>query len=175
MATVTGITAAHAQEILDGTIVSAEIVGTALVFTRTDGSTFSAGDFEDYVNDQLEPVIDSIDDKVAGGLTELGNVTGALSFAGLEPSDMVNRMFTATLTGNITIAASALPSPALPGTQFAMVLKQDATGTRTLTLTGIKRSQGVLTLSTTANAVDIIMFLFDGTTWYAGAMGVAFS
>src|SRR5690242_9749174 len=44
MATVTGMTAAHTQAILDTTIVDAEIdISGDLIFTRHDGSTFDAG------------------------------------------------------------------------------------------------------------------------------------
>jgi hypothetical protein len=172
MATINGMTAEKMQEILDGTIASAEISGTDLVFVRVGGSSFSAGNFQDYIDDQVDSKVASA---VAGGLTAKGGISGSVSFSGLTPADMVNRIFTATLTGNITIDAANLPSPALPGTQFAMRLTQDGTGNRTLTLVGIKRSQGVLALSTPANSVDIIMFMYDGTSWYAGAMGVAFS
>ena len=168
MAIVNGITAEAAQDILDQTIESAEISGSSLVFTRHDGSSFSAGDFSSAVE---TPIAEA----VAGSLTALGNISGAVSFGSLTPNDMVNRIFTATLTGNISINSSSFPTPALPGTQFAMRFTQDGTGGRTLTLTGIKRSQGVLALSTAAGAIDIIMFMYDGTNWYAGAMGVAFS
>jgi hypothetical protein len=44
MATVTGMTAAHTQAILDTTVVDAEIdISGDLIFTRHDGSTFDAG------------------------------------------------------------------------------------------------------------------------------------
>lgn len=43
MATVVGVTAARAQEIEDASLVSAEIVGNDLVFTKGDNSTVNAG------------------------------------------------------------------------------------------------------------------------------------
>lgn len=198
MASVDGVTAQKMQEILDQTVESAEIEGATLTFTRHDGSTFPAGDFSDYVDSQLTPAVEAatapidaalasiptqieteidsvVPAAVAGGVTNKLNITGGVTFGSMTPADMVNRLFTATVVGNITIDANNFPSPAIPGTQFAMVLKQDSTGGRTLTLLNIKRSQGALALSTAAGAIDIIMFLFDGTTWYAGAMGVAFS
>lgn len=198
MATVDGITAQKAQEILDQTIESALISGATLNFIRHDGSSFSAGDFTSYINAQIEPTIDAamapidtalasipgqvnssvasaVPPAVAGGVTDKGSISGAVTFPGITPAQMVNRLFRATLSGNITIDSANFPSPAVAGTQFAMVLKQDGTGGRTLTLNNIKRSQGTLALSTAAGAEDIIMFLFSGTTWYAGAMGVSFS
>jgi len=168
MATVNGVTAERAQEILDQTIESAEISGSSLVFNRTDGSSFTAGDFAAYIQAQIALVN-------AGGLTALGNISGSVSLASLDAVDMPNRVFTATLTGNVTIDSANFPAGCAPGTQFAMRLTQDGTGGRTLTLSNIKKSQGVLSLSTPAGSIDIIMFMYDGTNWYAGAMGVAFS
>jgi hypothetical protein len=191
------MTAEHMQSILDQTLASAEIEGSTLKFTKLDGSSFTAGDFYAYINSQITPAVntamtpinaalDSIPGQVstavnsavptavAGGVTAKGNQSGAVSFSGLTPAQMVNRLITMTLTGNISIDSAAFPTPAIAGTQFAIVMKQDATGGRTLTLTGIKKSQGVLVLSTGSNATDIIMFMYDGTSWYAGAMGVGF-
>jgi hypothetical protein len=176
MATVTGVTAERMQEILDEAVETASIEGSTLIFTRHDGSSFAAGDFQSFIDaDVAAAVTAQVPAAVSGGVTAKGNVTGALTFTPLTPAQMVNRVFTATLTGNITINVTALPTPAVPGTQFAMVLKQDATGNRSLTLSGIKRAQGVLSLSSAANAVDIVSFMYDGTTWYAGLMGLAFS
>ncbi len=181
MATVNGITAEKAQEILDGTIETAAIVGTSLILTRHDSSTFSAGNFQTYIDSQIGTAIDTAIDTevlpaVTGSVTDLGaNVSGAISLTSLTPDQLVNRLVKATLVGNVSLAASALPANPRPGTQFAIVFKQDAVGGRTLTLTNIKRSQGVLALSTAPNAVDIIVFMTDGTTWYAGAMGLAFA
>lgn len=199
MATVNGITAEKGQEILDQTIESATISGTSLIFTRNDGSTFSAGDFKSYIDSEITPIVDgAIDDATAaipaqinssvstavanavptavvGGLTAKGNTSGTFSFAGITSAQLVNRLFTATLVGNVTIDSTNFPTSPLAGTQFAIVFKQDATGGRTLTLNNIKKSQGVLDLSTAANAVDIVVFMYDGTSWYAGLMGMGFS
>lgn len=43
MATVTGLTAERMQEIIDATIVDADVVGTHLILTKEDGSTIDAG------------------------------------------------------------------------------------------------------------------------------------
>jgi len=180
MATVNGMTAEAIQAILDETMESAEISGASLVFHRHDGSSFSAGNFTTFIGDAVADAVDTaMTDEVLpairGGLTAMGSISGAITFPGQTPESMLNRIFTVTLTGNVTLNATAFPSPALAGTQFAIRFTQDATGGRTLTLTGIKRSQGVLALSTGAGAIDIITFMYDGTNWYAGPMGVAFS
>lgn len=190
MATVTGITAQKADEILDGTVASVSIVGTSLIFTRHDGTQFNAGNFEVYIEGQLLPHIENIDTQVqaevaskvavavpgavAGSSTDLGNISGAISFGSINGSQLVNRTFRATLTGNVSLNAAALTG-CPPGTQFIMVLKQDLTGNRLLTLTGFKKAQGVLTLSGGGNSTDIISFFYDGVSWYAGAMGLGFA
>lgn len=175
MATVTGLTASAMQVIVDQSVESASIEGSTLVFTRHDGSSFAAGDFTTFITGAVSAAVASqVPAAVVGGVTDKGTISGNVSFTGTTPTQMINRIFKATLGGNITIANTAFPSPPTPGTQFAMVLTQDATGSRTLTLTGIKRAQGVLTLSTTPGAIDIISFLYDGTNWYAGAMGLRF-
>lgn len=181
MASVTGITAQRTEEILDQTIASAAISGSSLVFTRTGGSTFSAGNFQTYINSQVTPAVDSAVDAavpaaVVGGVTQKGNITGSWNpFGGLTPSQLPNRIIRATLIGNVGIASGNFPAGILPGTQVALVLKQDGTGNRTVTWTAIKRSQGVLTLSTAPNSIDIISLFFDGTDWFAGPMGLGFS
>lgn len=199
MATVNGITAEKAQDILDQTIESAEISGTNLIFTRHDSSTFSAGNFQTYIDGEITPIVDAAIDEattsipdqintqvnaavsaavppaVVGGVTNKGNVSGSFSFAGISASQLVNRMFTATMVGNITMDSVNFPTSPLAGTQFAIIFKQDATGGRTLTLTNIKKSMGILDLSVSPNAVDIVVFMYDGTSWYAGLMGMAFS
>lgn len=182
MATVTGITYAKATEILGQSVVSGVVNSSTghLILTRQNGTTFDAGDFNSIVEDiQAAAVAAAVDaavpSAVAGDLFALGNISGTLTMPGGVNSDsLVNALFTATLTGNVTFASSALPGSPRPGTQFAMRLTQDATGGRTLTLTGFKKSQGVLTLTTAANAIDILVFMYDGTQWFAGLMGVDF-
>lgn len=190
MATVTGITYAKALDILGQSVVSGVINGFGhLILTRDNGQTIDAGDFSGIVSDILDDRVaaaitaqnipQQVKNAMAGTVFNLGTtVSGAVDFdgAGATADTLVNSVFTATLTGNITIdAATAFPATPKPGTQFAFRVKQDGTGGRTMTLTGIKKSQGVLPLSTGPNATDVIVFFYDGTSWYAGAMGLNFS
>lgn len=75
---------------------------------------------------------------------------------------------TLTLGGNRTINAPTN----LYDESFILFLKQDATGSRTVTWnTVFKWSGGTApTLSTTANAVDIITFVYDGTNLYGSML-----
>lgn len=77
----------------------------------------------------------------------------------------------ATLTGNVTLS---LPSPSSSSAfTITLVLTQDATGGRTLTLpAGVKRSYGIAPLlSSAASAVDLLHLLWDGAAWWV-AMSV---
>ncbi len=73
----------------------------------------------------------------------------------------------ATLTGNATIT---MPT-ATAGRSFILLLKQDATGSRTVTWSTVKWPAGTApTITATASKQDIFSFVADGTNWY-GAVG----
>lgn len=108
---------------------------------------------------------------VGGSVIALGNLTGSVNMSTVGSSALttdtaVNATVTATLTGNTTFTKATMPTVDA-GTQFTMLIKQDVTGSRTLTLTNILKPNGTLALSTAANAVDMLVFFYDGTDWYA--------
>jgi len=68
-----------------------------------------------------------------------------------------------TLGGNVTIT---MPT-AVSGKSFIMYLKQDATGSRTVTWSTVKWAGGTApTITSTASRQDILSFFADGTNWY---------
>ena len=68
-----------------------------------------------------------------------------------------------TLTGNATITMPTATS----GKSFIMLLKQDATGARTVTWSTVKWAGGTApTITATASRQDILSFFADGTNWY---------
>jgi hypothetical protein len=68
-----------------------------------------------------------------------------------------------TLTGTCTIT---MPT-AVSGKSFIMFLKQDATGSRTVTWSTVKWAGGTApTITSTASRQDIYSFFSDGTNWY---------
>jgi len=75
-----------------------------------------------------------------------------------------------TLAGN---RAMANPSNLKDGASYTVIVKQDATGSRTLSFgTAFKWAGGTApTLSTGANAVDILTFISDGTDLYGSFVG----
>jgi hypothetical protein len=180
MATITGITAERADDILGQSVVSGSLDASGhLILTRNDGTSFDAGDFTaivtDIMDDRIAAQLDTrVPDAIAGTTVNKGNQAGVISFSTFTSANLPNAMIRLVATGNITVDVAQLPSTPKPNTQFAMKIQQDATGGRTLTLTGFKKSQGTLALTTTPNAIDIVVFLYDGVQWYAGMMGVDF-
>jgi len=98
----------------------------------------------------------------------------ALSYTGStinwDPAQGLNAAI--TLTQNSTLSFTAAPPVGSYGT---VVLTQDATGNRTITLPSINgvankvlgsASTSTVALSTAANAKDILNFYFDGTSCY---------
>lgn len=73
-----------------------------------------------------------------------------------------------TLTGNATITMPTATS----GKSFILMLKQDATGSRTVTWTTVKWPGGTApTITATASKQDIYSFFADGTNWYGVTVG----
>jgi hypothetical protein len=70
-----------------------------------------------------------------------------------------------TLTQNIT--AFNLPANMVAGDSITYIIKQDATGRRTVTFnSNYKFASGYKTLSTTANAIDMLNVFYDGSVYY---------
>ena len=73
-----------------------------------------------------------------------------------------------TLTGNATIT---MPT-ATAGKSFVLLLKQDGTGSRTVTWSTVKWTGGTApTITSTASKQDIFSFFADGTNWYGVTVG----
>ena len=73
-----------------------------------------------------------------------------------------------TLGGNVTIT---MPT-AVSGKSFIMYLKQDATGSRTVTWSTVKWAGGTApTITSTASRQDILSFFSDGTNWFGVVVG----
>lgn len=72
---------------------------------------------------------------------------------------------TVTLAGNRTLAISG----AANGMTGAIIVKQDATGSRTLALPAgsivIDGGSGTITLTTAASAIDVLAWVYDGTNY----------
>jgi hypothetical protein len=69
-----------------------------------------------------------------------------------------------TLQGNITLNAL---TNAVTGSSVTLLLKQDSTGSRTMSSSMKWSGAGYKTLTTTSNATDIVNIFYDGTNYYA--------
>lgn len=68
-----------------------------------------------------------------------------------------------TLTGNATITMPAVGA----GKSFIIMLKQDATGSRSVTWSTVVWPSGTApTITSTASKMDMFSFFSDGTNWY---------
>jgi hypothetical protein len=73
-----------------------------------------------------------------------------------------------TLTGNATITMPTATS----GKSFIMLLKQDGTGSRTVTWSTVKWAGGTApTITSTASRQDILSFFSDSVNWYGCVVG----
>jgi len=88
----------------------------------------------------------------------LGNVSGTFT-----PNLANGTIQTLTLTGNLTFSQFLNPTS---GQSAVFILTQDPTGSRLLT-SNMRFAGNSRTLTTTANAVDIISVAYIGTTYYA--------
>jgi len=77
-----------------------------------------------------------------------------------------------TLTGNATIT---MPT-AVSGKSFIMFLRQDVTGSRSVTWSTVNWPGGTApTITSTASKQDIYSFFSDGTSWYGVAVGANYT
>lgn len=102
------------------------------------------------------------------------NTVSASGTAQTIPDPTVQPMNRVTLTGNCTFTFPTV----VAGKSFSLALKQDATGSRTVTWPAAVRWPGSTApvLTTTANRTDVISFVsFDGATWYGFVGGLNFA
>jgi len=155
------------------TAVTSDSAGQ-LVLTVTQGAStvdfaegVIAGTNIDVTNDStgqvtvsLEPIVDAVEFKdyketIYTGGTTTGTITPDVANGNVQ---------SITLSGNITLNALGNPET---GQSMTLIVKQPASGgPYTLTST-MSFAGGTKTLSTAANAVDIISIVYDGTTYFA--------
>ena len=108
----------------------------------------------------LTPTISGYVESVA----TLGTVTGTATIV-----ITAGTVVTATLTAS-TPCTFAMPTSPVAGQSFILRLTQAATGMTTATFTGVKWPGGTVpTITATASAVDILSFVYIGTSWYGNA------
>ena len=124
------------------------------------------------IKQNIDNVNDIIDYFGTGAYSEVGTwskqqyiALSTLTDAASISWDLDNQVAQVTLAGNRTLAN---PTNQNAGATYILIVKQDATGTRTLNYgTDYKFPAGVTpVLSTGSNDVDILTFVSDGTYMY---------
>jgi len=111
----------------------------------------------------------------AAGVLAAGSIVATVPLidaASIVTNGAAGGVFSVTLAGNRTLAA---PTNMQIGQTYRWYFTQDGTGTRTLALNAIFKTEGgAPTLSTAAGAVDRYDGVFDGTTVW-GRLGKAYA
>lgn len=148
--------------------------GTMAQVLQTDGAgnlsfTTVSGGISNVVEDltpQLGGDLDGQGNKVED--VELDNYketiyTGGSTTGTITPDVANGNVQSITLTGSISLDGFA---NAETGQSLTLIVKQSSAGGETLTST-MKFAGGEKTLSATADAIDIISIVYDGTNYYA--------
>ncbi|MEO7905186.1 MAG: hypothetical protein ABIR91_05345 [Candidatus Saccharimonadales bacterium] len=135
---------------------------------NTDVMAYDSGSSKWRNNDLTGKV--ALANKGGSETVSTANATGATTL------NLANgNVFNMTLTGNATLSFSG--ATVGRACAFSLYLRQDATGGRTTTWpASVKWSGGAPTLTTTANAVNILVFesIDGGTTWFGSLVGADF-
>jgi len=163
----TGIMTLSGAGALSATSFSGSVSGAVAATTLSASSTVSGTGFSSYL--ASPPAIGGTA-AAAGTFTTLTATdprdviyTGGSTTGTITPNAANGSVQTITLTGSITLNAFASP---VSGQTITMIITQSAVGNNTLT-SSMKFAGGFKTLSTAANAVDMLTISYIGTTYYA--------
>ena len=95
----------------------------------------------------------------SGGIKE--EITAKTSASSITIDPNKSSLQSVTLNTNATFTMSGFET----GQSVTLIIKQDGTGSRTGTFTSVKFPGGAPTLTTTANAIDVITIVYDGTDY----------
>ena len=173
-------------------------VSNTLAFTGTDSSSvaFGTGGTVVYTSNKLSELTATSSSELAGVISDetgTGNVVFSTNpvltnatFTNYTETANVNSTSGATTTialtaGTVQIltltAACTITMPAVAaGKSFTLLLKQDATGSRTVTWSTVSwPSATAPTLTTTALKMDKFVFISDGSSWFGSTAGQAYT
>lgn len=139
-------------------VISAATIGDGTNAVQADGVTANTATVANAsVTDTLTVESTSLK-RFSETVVTQGNVSGTFT-----PNLANGTVHTLTLTGNLTFNQFTNP---VSGQSGVFVLTQDSTGSRLLT-SNMRFAGNSRTLTTTANAVDILSVTYIGTTYYA--------
>lgn len=143
-------------------IVNADISGSAgIVFSKLDSVTVAGVTATQTLTNKTltKPTING----------SVGAYTADTDGATITFDMTASNVHSVTLGGNRTLATSNIST----GQAFFVILKQDGTGSRTVTWfsTIVWSGAAAPTLTTTANRWDVFAFLYDGTRYFGSIVG----
>lgn len=149
----------QANEVVINAVDAQVATNTSAIATKADQSALNT------TNTNVSANTTAISGKQAAhtlGTIAASGAAQTLDFA-------VNDSFQVTLTANCTFTLS---NPVV-GNTYVIVLVQDATGSRTVTWPGTVKFQGgtAPTLTTTANAIDVVTLFWTGSQYLANFGG----
>ena len=160
--TITG-TAQTAQD-----FTYASLTGTPTIPTVVSDLTNDSGFITDDGNGDLTITNSTIassgstidlDDTVRFNKNYTEDITALTSSTGITVDAATATVHTVTLAHSTTFTISNLPT----GGTVTIIITQDGTGSRTGAFTSVKFAGGTPTLSTDANAIDVVTIFNDGT------------
>jgi len=147
--------------------------GTNGYVLQTNGSGTLSWVAQTGISNVVEDTTPQLGGTLDGQGNEINNViledyketiyTGGSTTGTITPDVANGNVQSITLTGNITFNAFG---NAEAGQSMTLIIKQSASGGETLT-SSMVFAGGTKTLSTGANAIDILSVVYDGTTYYA--------
>jgi hypothetical protein len=178
-------------KIVDDAVTAAKIATGAVTNDGLNKTAITGQASATVVVDDLVLISDTNDSGIlkqveAGTISDLGagraleytkaqnfNATTLTDGATIDWDLESNQVASVTLAGNRSLNA---PTNMKDGGTYVLIVKQDATGSRTLSYdSAYKFARGAApVLTTTANAVDILTFVSDGTNMY-GVIQKAFA
>ena len=101
-----------------------------------------------------------LDDTVRFNKNYTEDITALTSSTGITVDAALSTVHTVTLAHSTTFTISNLPT----GGTVTIIITQDGTGSHTGAFTSVKFAGGTPTLSTDANAIDVVTIFNDGTS-----------
>ena len=169
------LTAAEAKTALAISASDVSGLGALATLNQVGSGQIAAGALDGKAINMQDQLLSRAEIRDFAETTATPSVSGGSLTLDLQTANV----FVVTLTENVSTLALSNAPPSTKAGSVTLVLKQDATGNRTLSWpASVKWSGGnPRVVSTAANAVDVFAFFTTdgGTTWYGFAGGNGFS
>lgn len=160
----TAVNPGETFKIAGGTNITTAVSGDTLTITGPDLSSFITDDGNGDLTITGSTIASSgdtidIDDTLRFNKNYKEDINALTSSTGITVDASLASVHTVTLAHSTTFTISNLPT----GGSVTIIITQDGTGSRTGAFTSVKFAGGTPTLSTDANAIDVVTIFNDGT------------